>query len=167
MREIILKSGRGTTQVDDRDYETLNRRSWHLHPTGYACAAGGSKMHRMILGLTDPAQLVDHISGDKLDNRRSNLRVVTAAQNQENKRRLSKTNRSGYRNVTWHRSTGKWQATVSIKGRLRHLGLHPTPEHAAVAAMRFRAEHRPFSPEAEMSEADLERQMSELLRRTA
>ena len=85
-------------------------------------------MHRFLLDA--PVGLVvDHINHDGLDNRRSNLRLATYAQNAANRRR-GKTN-SGYKGVTW---TGTaWSAAAFVRGKRRHLGTFGTPADAARA----------------------------------
>lgn len=76
--------------------------------------------------------VVDHISGDKLDNRRANLRIATFAQNGCNRRPLSN-NTSGYRGVYLHKQTGLWHALIHVNGRKVSLRYHRTPEEAARA----------------------------------
>lgn len=87
------------------------------------------KMHRMIMGVTDPKQLVDHINNDPLDNRKSNLRLANPQQNQSNQG-IRKNNKSGYKGVSFHKASGKWQATISVDGKSKGLGLFLTPEEA-------------------------------------
>lgn len=73
----------------------------------------------------------DHINGDKLDNRRVNLRECLQGQrdNLQNQR-LAAHNSSGYRGVTWDRRLGKWWAKAKIAGE---------------AAAQFRRDHMPFA----------------------
>jgi hypothetical protein len=145
--------------VDSADYEHLSQRRWHLSSGGYASRTvnlgdgryEAFKMHREILGLRrGDRRQVDHINGDKLDNRRGNLRLVANAENQQNLRSLRATNRSGFRGV--YRNCGRWgkpwHASVTVAGRKHFLGTFDTAEEADAAARAFRAEHMPFSPEA-------------------
>jgi hypothetical protein len=104
------------------------------------------KMHRFLLNT--PAEMqTDHINGDGLDNSRANLRTATASQIGSN-RGLQKNNTSGYKGVCWHVSKQKWQASITILGKLTFLGLHATPElaHAAycAAAAKFYGEFANF-----------------------
>ena len=76
-------------------------------------------LHRILLG-DDPRQ-VDHIDGDGLNNRRSNLRWATHAENQRNSRRAV-TNTSGFKGVHWHARDRRWLAQIMLDGRRLHLG---------------------------------------------
>lgn len=75
-------------------------------------------MHRLILGLTDPSLIGDHINGNTLDNRRCNLRVATHSQNTLNSRR--KRPKSGYFGV--RKNGSKWQAFHYPDGKFKSLG---------------------------------------------
>ena len=100
-------------------------------------------MHRAILGLRHGDGVEgDHRNGDRLDNTRSNLRIVTDAQQAQNQRARG---RSGYRGVAWHAPTGRWQASVRVAGRQRCLGYFARPEEAAAVAEVARTEHMPYS----------------------
>jgi hypothetical protein len=79
-------------------------------------------LHRWILGLNDPKKYVDHVNRNTLDNTRTNLNVVTPAENQQNKRML-KNNSSGHTGVSWHKLRGKWCARIVVNDRGLHLGL--------------------------------------------
>jgi hypothetical protein len=69
-----------------------------------------------------PSKQIDHINGDRLDNRIENLRQVTNQQNQKN-RFKSKANKSGFNGVHRHYDGGKWVAAISVNGKSKHLGL--------------------------------------------
>lgn len=90
MAEILTKKGE-VILVDDADLEWLSQYTWSVNPKGYAVTSGRSVngkqptlfMHRLIMNA--PAgMLVDHINHLRHDNRRSNLRIVTAKENQNN-----------------------------------------------------------------------------------
>lgn len=83
MKQIELTRGKFAL-VDDADYEWLNQYKWQCDTKGYAVHYKLGKMHRCILGLTDPKVFTDHIDRNTLNNQRSNLRVATAAQNKQN-----------------------------------------------------------------------------------
>lgn len=80
-------------------------------------------MHRYIMNA-QPGQVIDHINGDKLDNRRENLRFVTTSQNNHLRRGCKK-----MRGV-WITPKGKYKAYIKKKGRFTHIGIYDTPEEA-------------------------------------
>lgn len=120
--------------IDKADHELVNRWKWSYDPTGYARRnERGRKvyLHRQLMG--EPIDLeVDHINGDKLDNRRRNLRVCTSAENKRNTG-IRRTNTSGYKGVTWQKNRQKWKAQIQYEGVNRHLGLFINKEDAARA----------------------------------
>lgn len=86
-------------------------------------------MHRHILGITDPAIFCDHADGDKLNNRRSNIRICTKGQNNANKG-LQRNNTSGFKGVYWSPRLRKWYSYIRVPGGRRFLGTYATPEEA-------------------------------------
>jgi hypothetical protein len=84
-----------------------------------------------------PPRLVDHINGDRSDNRWSNLRHATAGVNAQNQRRPRIDNTSGLLGVSMH-ADGKWQARIKVGPNYKSLGLHDTKEaaHAAYVAAK-------------------------------
>lgn len=154
---------RACAVVDQADYERLGHHTWSLS-LGYAIRFTGVKtvrLHRELLGLSAGDPEVDHVDGDPLNNRRSNLRLCPRgpAENQQNHVRLHPRNTSGYRGVT--RESGKWRAQAVLNGRRHDLGLFSEVTEAAAAASRFRAEHMPFSEDAR------EQRLDELSRRAS
>lgn len=91
----------------------------------------GERLHRVILGAA-PGLEVDHRDGNGLNNKRSNLRIATTAQNQRNQR-ISSVNTSGYKGVTWHSQRGKWQAQIKINGKVKYLGCFTSALDASAA----------------------------------
>jgi hypothetical protein len=96
MKVIEATQGKSVL-VDDNDYEWLSQMSWHARWQGnrfYATTGiydpASQKTHNIsmhsFLMMPDKGEVVDHINGDSLDNRRTNLRVVTQKQNLRNKR---------------------------------------------------------------------------------
>lgn len=151
MAQIPLRARDGSVRawaiVDDADFDVLGRWRWCVCAGGYAGrterAAGGQwtvLLHREILGLRPgDGQEVDHWDLDKLNCRRSNLRVVTHAQNGQNLR-SRRGARSQYRGVSWNCRRGAWAARVKISGRAHFGGYFDDEEEAATKAHRMRAE---------------------------
>jgi hypothetical protein len=89
------------------------------------------KAHRLAwLYMTNewPNGLIDHINGQKADNRFFNLRVVDAGGNSENVRKPNKRNKSGFIGVIAYQ--GKWRANITVKGKTRRIGDFSSPEEA-------------------------------------
>lgn len=148
---IELSKGKRTL-VDDRDYERLSKHDWYYGFRGYAMRSkrmpnGRRKtvsMHREILGV-GPDQEVDHINGDKLDNRRSNLRTVSKSANLHNR---SAYGPSKVKGVSWDKRKKKWRAEIGKNGRRFWLGYHDTK---AAANAAYRSAARKLYPGRERS----------------
>ena len=91
-----------------------------------------------------PARQVDHINGVRDDNRWSNLRESTNAQNSQNERRARSSNTVGFLGVSRHRS-GRFRARIVVDGKERSLGLHDTPQIAHSAYLSAKRDIHPFS----------------------
>jgi hypothetical protein len=79
-----------------------------------------------------PAEQVDHINGNRADNRIANLRPVSIQKNRMNKCKQSN-NTSGYKGVYYRKDTGKWSAQIGMKGNITRLGCYNCPTLAALA----------------------------------
>lgn len=79
-----------------------------------------------------PDNLIDHIDCDRVNNRISNLREATHSENLRNTGRTV-VNTSGFKGVSLHKMTGKWQARVGVNRTRKYLGLFDTPEEAFIA----------------------------------
>lgn len=90
-----------------------------------------------------PTHHVDHINGDKSDNRIANLREVTHAENLQNQHRAQKGSRSGVLGV-YPRKNGKWRAMIQLDGRTRHLGTFDSIRGASAAYLAAKRELHPF-----------------------
>lgn len=91
-------------------------------------------MHFFLTGW----ELIDHRNGNGLDNRRSNLRQATCAQNMQN-RRPKLSSKSGLKGV--HRDKYRWRALIRVNGRQIYLGAFRAPEEAARAYDRAALDH--------------------------
>jgi hypothetical protein len=130
-KKIFVKNTKNIAIVDDEDYQLVSAYHWKLSHNGYAVCGACEKirMHRIIMG--DPEKFeVDHINGNKLDNRRENLRLATRHQNMRNRGPLS-TNKTGYKGVSKFRSGFK--ATISVNKRTKIIGVFSSAEEAARA----------------------------------
>ena len=153
---VPVKSRKGIVAwatVDRADESLVVGLDWHLSTDGYAQRSLPPKgrvkefMARRILGLR-PGDGVesDHISRDKLDNRRSNLRIVTHAQNSQNRVRTDGNSR--YRGVSRkkdRKAARPFQAYGCAAGKQSHLGFYDEELDAARAAEAWRRVHLPFA----------------------
>ena len=117
---------------------------WHLTANGYAATHidGRNKLfHWVIFPEKESGVVVDHINGNRLDNRAENLRLVNRAQNNMNKG-LRSNNTSGHTGVAWDKSKGKWVAQIQIGGKAKFLGRYTDIEKAIKA--RTEAEEKYF-----------------------
>jgi hypothetical protein len=137
MSGINFVRGTGTFLIDDEDLPLLGDLRWGLHSTGgnhkYVSAYVAGKcvlLHRHITGASQ-GLVVDHINGNGLDNRRSNLRVCTYAQNLHNQHRRKK-NASGFKGVS-RAYGGKFAASIMCAGVRHRLGVFANAEDAAMA----------------------------------
>ena len=129
--------------VSRQDYAELSRHKWtasRAHGRKFvamrtAVVRGRRRtvyMHRQILGLDhgDPRE-ADHRNHDTLDNRRRNLRIVSAAAN-----KLHQPSRGGssrFVGVTWDKPRKKWRAQVQLNGKVQNLGRYASEVEAAAA----------------------------------
>lgn len=137
--KIIRLSREKQAFVDDDDFEKLRGYSWFFGTSGYAVRnvriEGKGKtqiyMHRVVLG-TPNGKKTDHVNGNKLDNRKVNLRVCSVAENHWNKG-AHKDSKSGVKGVFFHKRTGRWEAQIMALGKRYHLGYFFKKEKAATA----------------------------------
>jgi len=123
--------------IDPENWAKVQERgSWHINktPSGKTYVRSSSNkgrpkvlLHVFLTGF----QETDHINGNALDNRIDNLRSATRKQNMANQR-MKRTNRSGYKGVSWNSDTGKWRADIS-RGPAHYLGQFTDPVEAAKA----------------------------------
>lgn len=85
---------------------------------------------------------IDHINGVRSDNRISNLRAATKAQNQQNFRRANRNNANRLLGV--YDSYGKWRSAIMVNGVSRHLGTFASPELAHAAYIEAKRKYHPF-----------------------
>lgn len=122
--------------VDAADYLLVtDGGKWFHGIGGYAIRSGPNRttqsIHRLVTNAPEGLQ-VDHINGDKLDNRRSNLRVCTASQNKGNTPPYANST-SQYRGVSWNIRNEVWQVKIRRDGKLRHVGHFQDEVQAAKA----------------------------------
>lgn len=132
-KEIIL--------IDEDDVEKVLKHRWLVDHTGYVRTTINSKiiyLHRFILDAENDEQKVDHINGNKLDNRKNNLRFCTPGQNSKNKTWFSN-GRNGhertsqYKGVSKNIGDTKYIASIWANGKSVYLGRFTDETDAALA----------------------------------
>lgn len=98
---------------------------------------GDRYIHRVVIGAKE-GEIVDHINGNKLDNRRSNLRICTPQENAYNSS-IRKNNRTGVRGVYWDSNRKKWAVQITANKKTICVGRFEDFNEACAA--REAAEH--------------------------
>lgn len=151
VKKIPLTQGQYAL-VDDEDFEFLNQFKWHSFYSkstdGFYVRRNvqfrdlddkikqkGVMMHRVIIEHAigkklEQTEIIDHINHNPLDNRKSNLRIVSRRQNLQNQKRETS---SKYPGVNWDKNASKWRAKIKLNGKLKHLGLFDDEREAAKA----------------------------------
>ena len=128
-------------EIDDEDFDRLAKYKWRLNPDGYVftCFDGVKvALHRMLLGLSTNDGIVgDHIDGNTLNNRKSNLRPCSAKENGRNSR-PSILNKTGYKGVT--RVLLHFEAHITADSCIR-IGSYHNVIHAAQAYDKYAMIH--------------------------
>ena len=126
---------------------SVGQTAGHLNLCGYIKITIGRRQyaaHRLawlaIYG-TWPNKLIDHINGDRSDNRIVNLRLATAAQNIQNARSYARKTPNGLKGTSYDPRSGKWYAVVTVDKRRLHLGTFATSEDANAAYCAAAKQH--------------------------
>lgn len=138
--ELRLPDG-SVAIYDTEDSDIVGLFKWYKNPAGHIFSpptrVKGSKcitIHGLI--MMRPADcIVDHINGNKLDNRKENLRYCSHSENQKNVKKKVRHGKSTskYKGVSWS-NRGYWQVVVRVDGKLKFIGKYTTEQDAALAA---------------------------------
>ncbi len=130
------KFGDKKVLIDPEDFEKISSYKWILligrHGNFYARTYLGRKttfLHKLIY---PDYEFVDHINGNGLDNRKSNLRNATAVQNGQNRRKIAKAS-SIYKGVCWKKESKKWCARITVNKKRIQLGYFKNEKEASKA----------------------------------
>lgn len=131
--------------VDANDFERISQRKWHANwnrraRSYYASGSVWQKAakRRMTLHMAreitqaKPGEFVDHINHDTLDNRQSNLRICSSAQNNANAC-MKRNNTSRVKGVSWSKNRNQWHAKIQKDGKTINLGRFASLREAALA----------------------------------
>lgn len=131
--------------VDASDAERVKEMRWHLtrcsknYVRTYAGKGRYIRLHRLILDITDPDVVIDHIDGNTLNNTRANLRACSHAENMLNRGPASH-NTLGLKGV-YPKGASRFRAIIKSAGKQHYLGSFPTPEEAHAAYVAAIPEH--------------------------
>lgn len=139
---LYIRTTQGETiVVDSDDAPALRQYSWCVSKTGYAVARINGKvikLHRYLLNPS-PKLVVDHINGNKLDNRRENLRVCQQSRNSKNVS-IKPSNTSGFPGIR-KLPDGKFNVRITVDRKGMHVGNFETIEQAIAARIKAESEH--------------------------
>ena len=139
------------TLIDEEDWPRVQGLTLYRNSNGYVYFSvwdNGKQTTQSlhVFFMQPPSGMVtDHINGNPLDNRRSvNLRVVTQHENQINRHRLNKNNKTGIRGVNYYPNLSKrypWQAQIGVRGKRLKLGMFATKDEAIAARKAAEIKH--------------------------
>ena len=118
--------------VDNEDFDKINNFKWHYNSNGYARTSNPKLyMHHLIKPIFNNFE-IDHINRNRLDNRKSNLRIVNHSDNLINTS-LRKDNKSGYKGVSWDKFRNKWTTRIQVNKKNISLGRYSNIQGAWLA----------------------------------
>lgn len=127
------------TIIDKDKYDSVKDFKWCLDPNGYVKNSKHQYLHRFVTG--EKNLFVDHINGNKLDNRLENLRICCNADNLKNRVNLPKSNTSGVIGVRYREDRHKWYASIQCNNQKINLGSFITKEEAIQARIKAELEY--------------------------
>lgn len=133
-KDTVIDLSKGQKAViSSIDLPRVRELKWSFGTGGYACAMlpnrKNIRLHRFILDAK-PKEIVDHINGDRLDNRRENLRICTPSQQACNQAAYGF---SHYKGVSWCKRLKRWEVQICVLGKRKGLGTYADEKEAAKA----------------------------------
>ena len=129
MAEIKLLRGEAAL-VDDEDLERVSQFQWRRDSNGYVSRSEGNSkhgtyttiyLHRVIMNA-GPGEEVDHRHGNRLDNRKTELRCCSHRQNICNGKKKSNAATSKFKGVSWNSQNMKYEVHIRAEGKHMFLG---------------------------------------------
>lgn len=149
--KIFRKNKNGVHKItlDEQALELYQKHKWTFKNTKHTSYlyrhvyVNGKKyktnmFHRELLQCTDRKEVIDHINGDGLDNRKNNIRICTQAQNMSNQKKQIRATSSKYKGVKFDKSRNLWHARIKPNSKEIFLGRFDS-EHAAAIAYNIAA----------------------------
>lgn len=122
---------------DSEDYEKISKFNWHIKHNGVQGRTKGKrpwayvKISRLVMNVTDPDRVVDHINHNIYDNRKINLRICSVAENNQNRRKQIR-NQLDYKGI-YETETGTYNAMIGFERKIIYIGNFKTQKEAALA----------------------------------
>ena len=140
----VIHNGRKFV-IDTSDLPLVSNVNWFVSADNRVVSSKTKKhprivLSRLIMGVTKYSDVVDHVNGDTLDNRRNNLRICSHDENCRNIKRKSN-NTSGYTGVSFNKVSKKWYSYIGYKGKRIGLGYYDAFEEAVDARRRAEIEY--------------------------
>ncbi len=134
MLKIKLTKGKYAL-IDNEDFKKISSITWHCSSEGYAIHSLHKKpyailMHRMIM-KTPQGKDTDHINGNRLDNRKHNLRICSRSENLRNSKKTIFKRSSKYKGVSWDKNNNNWMAQIYRNGKAYFIGRYNNEVEAA------------------------------------
>jgi hypothetical protein len=141
---VVALAGNRTMLVDEQDLDVALAHRWRVKPNGYAVRTirrhgrdCEESFHRRIM-QAPAGQQVDHINHCTLDNRRENLRLLTNAQNGQNRSGATSRSKTGVRGVSWNVREQRYYVRVKVNGHQFHGGVFTNIHEAERRAVELR-----------------------------
>lgn len=140
------ETGAFTWRVSRRGRARAGSQAGYVVPRGYRsisinnCDYRAHRIAWLIHYGEWPEGEIDHVNGNRSDNRLSNLRVVTHQEQMKN-RGMHRNNTSGVIGVCWHKARNKWMAQIRVAGKLRDLGCFTDLSDAIAARKEAEQQH--------------------------
>lgn len=120
---------------DIEDWKKFKKYSWCKNKIGYVIGYKDGKQikyHQLLFDYDKDIYVIDHINGNKLDNRKSNLRIIEKCYNNMNIS-VAKNNKSGFTGVNWDKNSKKWISSIQFNKKRIRLGCFDNIEDAVKA----------------------------------
>ena len=120
----------GRTIIGLEDIDEIKNIKWHIDKNGYCYNKDFGLLHRYLTNPNDN-MVVDHINGNKLDNRKSNLRICTQSENNKNAKKHKRNTSSQYKGVSKYNN--RWRVGISVNNKRKHIGYFNDELDASIA----------------------------------
>lgn len=154
LREVLVYdslSGTFVWRIDRYQNIKAGRIAGNLNPVGYIGICIDYRLHLAhrlawlyVYGIW-PTNEIDHINGNRSDNRICNLREATAAQNRQNYKKANATNKTGYLGVRTKNNGRTFEANIQVKGRTKYIGAFSTADAAHAAYLTAKRSFHEFN----------------------